>query len=79
MNKASIPDWTKGLPASTKVYSDEIMEFFGYDNSKKASVRQYIKEGLLPEPFVSPKLLGGSGCKRARKLFWLLGDLRGKS
>jgi len=70
-----IPSWCKGLPDKTILYSNDIMEFFGYnENHPTGHVFQYIIDGALPEPL---KLkLKCRGSKRARKVYWTLGGIR---
>ena len=68
-----IPDWCKGLPDSTILFSADIFEFFGYE-CKMSNCHVYIRDNLLPEPKESTAT--STGTKRARKYYWLLGGVR---
>lgn len=73
MKTPIIPEWCKGLPGSTRITSNEILEFFGYKNNP-LSVAQYISKGYLPRPIYSKQ--GSVGAKNRRNKYWLLGDIR---
>jgi hypothetical protein len=70
-----IPEWTKGLPVSTMLFSCDIMEFFEYNGKSSEMVSGLVRDGLLPTPasFNKFKLQGN---KRATKKYWLLGDIK---
>ena len=70
-----IPNWTKGLPASTMLFSCDIMEFFEYNGDHNKCVSGLIRDNLLPLP-VSFNDFHLKGSKRATKKYWLLGDIR---
>ena len=75
MRIPKLPDWTKGLPNSTRIMASDIMEFFGYKTDKK-SAGNFIEKGLLPpaERLVVKNL--NSVPRRTDRLFWVLGELR---
>ena len=75
MRIPTLPDWTKGLPGVTMLYSCDILEFFQY-NHKTGKVGGFILAGLLPKPIAINYNHKLNGSKRATKYYWLLGDIR---
>ena len=67
-----IPDWCDGLPATTRITSREIIEFFGL--SSITCVSKELTDGRLPEPIYSKR--GSVGRANKRNKYWLLGNLR---
>ena len=72
MNKLTIPAWTNGLPNHLKLYSEDIMEFYGLKSTRGniANLYREIKTGRIPEPLQLTIKYG------SRKNYWLLGDMR---
>ena len=70
-----LPDWTKGLPGVTILYSCDILEFFQYSHNIH-KVGGFVLDGLLPKPMAINGNRKLSGNKRATKYYWLLGDVR---
>ena len=69
-----IPDWCKGLPDSTILYSADVVDIFGYTPKVMSNVTSYIRRDLIPEPSgIRPSI---KGRRRATKHVWLLGDIR---
>jgi hypothetical protein len=78
MKKPIIPEWCKGLPNSTMLFSCDIIEFFNYKNVNDVS--NHINKGYIPKPI---SLRGGElkmgrniAGKAATNRYWLLGDIR---
>ena len=70
-----IPTHYNGLPNSTIIFSNDILEFFGYIHKHGAgNVDSYMKEGYLPAPCETK--LKQIGRVKNRNKHWLLGDLR---
>lgn len=72
MNTLTIPVWTNGLPNHLKLYSEDVMEFYGLKSTRGniANLYREIKSGRIPEP-LQLTIKAGS-----RKNYWLLGDMR---
>jgi hypothetical protein len=72
MAKPTIPDWCKGMPDSIKLYPEDIMEFYGLKSTRANANNVYreIRKGIIPEPLTM------DGYAKARKNYWLLGDIR---
>lgn len=73
MGELRIPSWCNGLPNSLKLYSEDVLEFYGL-KSTRGNVRNIHREiniGRIPKPL---EMIGYGGSKR--KNFWLLGDMR---
>ena len=67
-----IPEWCKGLPDKTILFSCDIVEFFDCKN-----VTRGVANKIIPEP-IQMKLTKFKlkGIKGATKYYWLLGDIR---
>lgn len=72
MSELIIPEWTNGLPDHSKLYSEDILEFYGLKSTRATApnVHREIRSGRIPKPLD----LGVKGY--SRKNYWLLGDMR---
>jgi hypothetical protein len=78
MKKPIIPEWCKGLPNSTMLFSCDIIEFFNYKNINDVS--GLVSKGRIPKPInlkgTGLKMGSHLGGKSATKWYWRLGDIR---
>ena len=77
MKKPIIPEWCKGLPNSTMLFSCDIIEFFNYKNINDVS--NFINKGYIPKPTsLKGRIRMGRNIKgkAATNRYWLLGDIR---
>ena len=87
MKIPAIPDWCKGLPNSTMIYSEDIIEFYGYSSSSRyaaqMSAYHHVERGNIPiathkkHPDQSRSTFSIKPERaNAPRNIWLLGDLR---
>lgn len=82
-----IPDWCKGLPNSTMIFSEDILEYFGCSSSNRraaqVAARYHVDHGNIPMATHKKHPDQGRSTKNikperanALRSIWLLGDLR---
>jgi hypothetical protein len=77
MHKLVLPDWTKNLPAKTRITSKEISSFFGYKSPSHVS--KLVARHKFPKCDDSKQTPGFSSRSRGWKIpdnYWFLGTLR---
>ena len=70
MKKFKMPEYTKCLPDSASLNSNDVCAIFGY---KASGVSVLIADGLIPQPDFKRSRM--NDC-RTKKLFWTVGSLR---